>query len=210
MKLHVVIFQVGKGEFEKVLKEFGGENALDEWEELNVALAPVQELSTAIPPLALRCDAGVLLTLLPHFGKLLKGLPVVNKVENSFKKISKNIVKDKFLENWLEFLSFALSGLPADGTIAAAVAYTMRDLHQSRASLDYPIGGAGAVIDALIRSFTEGGDEATRGELLLNTHVEQIVVDNGRAVGVKLRRSGKVVKSKRAVISNASIWDTCK
>ena len=40
----------------------------------------------------------------------------------------------------LLFLMLLLLGLPADGTIAAAVAYTMRDLHQERASLDYPIG----------------------------------------------------------------------
>jgi phytoene dehydrogenase-like protein len=53
--------------------------------------------------------------------------------------------------------SFALSGLPADGTIAAAVAYTMRDLHQKRAALDYPVGGSGAVIDALIRGVTKNG-----------------------------------------------------
>ena len=61
---------------------------------------------------------------------ITSGLPSVSKVEGSFKAISGKIVKDKFLENWFEFLSFALSGLPADGTIAAAVAYTMRDLHK--------------------------------------------------------------------------------
>ena len=76
---------------------------------------------------------------------IILGLPSVSKVEGSFKAISGKIVKDKFLENWFEFLSFALSGLPADGTIAAAVAYTMRDLHQEGASLDYPVGGSGAV-----------------------------------------------------------------
>ena len=87
----------------------------------------------------------------PHLGKLIRGAGVASKVEGSFKAISSTVVKDKFLENWFEFLSFALSGLPADGTIAAAVAYTMRDLHQKGAALDYPIGGSGAVVDALIR-----------------------------------------------------------
>ena len=55
--------------------------------------------------------------------------------------IIESVNESMLYQNWLEFLSFALSGLPADGTIAAAVAYTMRDLHQERASLDYPIGG---------------------------------------------------------------------
>ena len=35
-------FKVGEGEFEKVLAEFGGENALKEWEQLNKALKAVQ------------------------------------------------------------------------------------------------------------------------------------------------------------------------
>jgi phytoene dehydrogenase-like protein len=137
---------------------------------------------------------------------IVKGLPSVAKVEGSFKAISGKIVKDKFLENWFEFLSFALSGLPADGTIAAAVAYTMRDLHQEGASLDYPVGGSGAVVDALVRGVTKTG----KGKVLLNSHVKNILIEDGRATGVVMRRGGKVIRAKRAVISNASIWDTTK
>jgi len=195
-------FTVGENEFEKVLSKFGGPTALDEWSRLNEALKPVIELSNAVPPLALRSDAFAIFTLFPHLPKLIRGLPVVNKVEGSFKAISQNIVTDKFLENWFEFLSFALSGLPADGTIAAAVAYTMRDLHQRRASLDYPIGGSGAIVDALIRAIKK-----YNGEVLLNSHVMSITVENGRASGVSLK-SGKKIRAKRAVISNASVWNT--
>jgi len=44
-----------------------------------------------VPPLALRSDPTAILTLLPHLGKLIKGLPVVGKVEGSFKDISKKV-----------------------------------------------------------------------------------------------------------------------
>jgi len=115
-------FQVGEGNFEPILQSFGGVNALSEWKQLNAALRPIQELATAIPPLILRSDYGLLRTMLPHLWKLIKGALVANKVEGSFKDVSKHYVTDRFLENWLEFLSFALSGLPADSTIAAAVA----------------------------------------------------------------------------------------
>ena len=138
--------------------------------------------------------------------KLSVGLPSVAKVEGSFKAISGKIVKDKFLENWFEFLSFALSGLPADSTIAAAVAYTMRDLHQEGASLDYPVGGSAAVVEALMRGVTKKG----KGKIFLNSHVKNILIEDGRAAGVVMRRGGKVIRAKRAVISNASIWDTTK
>ena len=173
-------FTVGKGNFEPILERFGGMDAVKEWEELNRLLVPIVELSTAVPPLTLRSDPTVLFTLLPHLWKLIKGAFVASQVEGSFKAVSNKVVKNKFLENWFEFLSFALSGLPADATIAAAVAYTMRDLHQEGAALDYPIGGSGAVVDALIRGVTKTG----KGKVVLNAHVKEILIEDGRAVGV--------------------------
>jgi len=205
-------FQVGKDKFLPVLEKFGGPAAVKEFRALERELVPLQALAGAVPPLCLRGDAGVALTLLPHYFKLLAGLPAVGAVEGPFKSVSQKVVKNEFLENWLEFLSFALSGLPADSTIAAAVAYTMRDLHQEGARLDYPLGGSGAVVDALLRGVTKSGVS----KVLLNTHVESIVLEGGRATGVRVRAKGqgqgkgKVLKAKRAVISNASIWDTVK
>ena len=43
----------------------------------------------------------------------------------------------------------------------------------------------------------------------MNAHVEQILTENGRAVGVKLK-NGKVIKAKKAVVSNATPFDTVK
>lgn len=53
-------------------------------------------------------------------------------------------------------------------------------------SLEYPIGGSGAVVDALVRGLKKFG-----GQIYLKSHVENVVIENGRAVGVKLR-SGQV------------------
>lgn len=102
----------------------------------------------------------------------------------------------------------------------------MRDLHQERAALDYPIGGSAAVIDALVeavqspqtRTFFDSdvGKQQQRkswGKVLFNKHVESIIIENGKAVGVKVRTSSDVnnaYKAKRAVISNASIWNTIR
>ena len=54
--------------------------------------------------------------------------------------------------------------------------------------LEYPLHGSGAVVDALIRGLQKLG-----GRISLRSHVESIVVEGGRAVGVKLR-SGQVSK----------------
>ena len=197
-------FKVGEGNFEPIIKQFGGPNAINEWNNLCNSIKPLQDLAVSINPLSLRSDFTAIFTILPYLGSLLKGVFVASKVEGNFKNVLKDTVKDKFLLNWFDFLSFALSGNAADGTIAAAVVYTMRDLHQLRAELDYPVGGAGAIIDALVRGVEKNG----KGKVLTSTHVEQILVENGKAVGVKLKRSGKVIKTKRAVISNAAIWNT--
>jgi phytoene dehydrogenase-like protein len=82
-----------------------------------------------------------------------------------------NVKKDTFLRRWLDYLSFALSGLLADGTICAAVSYTLGDLHRENSVLDYPIGGSGAVCDALVESIERNG-----GKVLLSTHVDKIIV----------------------------------
>lgn len=48
--------------------------------------------------------------------------------------------------------------------------------------LEYPRGGTGAIVDALVR-----GLRKHNGRLALNSHVDSILVEGGRAVGVKLR-----------------------
>lgn len=73
--------------------------------------------------------------------------------------------------------------------------------------LDYPKAGTGAVVDALVRGFTKRG-----GKLHLGAHVHEILLDDAgpekpRATGVRLR-NGRVLKARKAVISNASIWNT--
>jgi len=101
-------------------------------------------------------------------------------------------------------LCFLLSGLPANGTIAAEVAFMFADWYRPNVKLDYPIGGSGALVDTLVRGLTKHG-----GKLILNAHVEQILVQNNRAVGVRLR-NGKEIRANKAVVSNASVWDTLK
>lgn len=49
------------------------------------------------------------------------------------------------------------------------------------------------------------------GRLLLKSHVDEILTENGRAVGVRLRGAkNETIRARTAVISNASVWDTQK
>ena len=59
------------------------------------------------------------------------------------------------------------------------------------------------------------GIEKHGGRVLLRSHVEEVVVEDGRATGVQLRskNSGarpEVIRAGKAVISNASVWDTAR
>jgi len=74
--------------------------------------------------------------------------------------------------------------------------------YQPQARLDYPLGGSGAIVAALVRGLERYG-----GQLKLNAHVEKILVEGKQAVGICLR-GGQEIRAKRAVISNASVWDT--
>ena len=49
--------------------------------------------------------------------------------------------RDSFLFNWLDLLAFSLSGLKAEGTSCAAMAYVMADLHREGAKLGGWVGG---------------------------------------------------------------------
>ena len=65
----------------------------------------------------------------------------------------------------------------------------------------YPVGGSGAFTDALVKAI-----ESRDGEVRLNSRVERILVQRGRAAGVVLN-DGKTVHAD-AVVSNADIKRT--
>ncbi|KIY99784.1 FAD dependent oxidoreductase [Monoraphidium neglectum] len=51
----------------------------------------------------------------------------------------------------MNLLCFLLSGLPADGTIAAEVAFMFNEWYRPECKLDFPIGGSQAMVAALVR-----------------------------------------------------------
>eukprot|EP00903_Cladosiphon_okamuranus_P011352 g10700.t1 len=197
-------FTTGPDAFLEELRRLGGEDDVRQWKELTEKMRPLLRAAAAIPPLALRGDYWAPATLLPYLVDALRHAgPRVQALQGAFTDVLEGTVKrDSFLFKWLDYLSFALSGLPADGTMAAAVIYTIGDLHRPGCIIDYPKGGGGAVIGAMVKGIKKLG-----GRVELKSHVKEIVVERGKAVGVRLR-SGAVVRARKAVVSNASIWDT--
>ena len=57
----------------------------------------------------------------------------------------------------------------------AVVAYMMADWYRPGVTLDYPLGGSGAIVDALVRGLRRSDAERGQrgGHLMLRTHCEQ-------------------------------------
>jgi phytoene dehydrogenase-like protein len=126
-------------------------------------------------------------------------LPQLGVIHGSVGDVMDKDVRDAWVRRLIDLECFLLSGLKAHGTIAPEMAFMLGE--RSRAGVEYPLGGSGAIVDALVRGLQHWG-----GELQLNAHVEQILVEAGKVTGVRLR-NGKVLQAP-VVISNATIWDT--
>lgn len=194
--------QVGAEQFCDVLARLQGADAIAQWRQLQTLMKPYGEAAIALPPAAVRFDWNCFQTLAPYGLSMLKHTPRLLELAGPFSNLMNQVVRDPFLRNWLDLLCFLLSGLPASGTSAAEMAFMFADWYQPGVKLDYPVGGSAALIDALVRGLEKHG-----GKLHLGAHVEAITITHGRASGVRLK-SGEAVQAKRAVVSNASIWDT--
>ncbi|CAE7229800.1 CRTISO [Symbiodinium sp. CCMP2592] len=111
--------------------------------------------------------------------------------------------KGSWLRAWLDALAFSLSGLDCSGTTTAAMAFTVDELHwEGTRGLAYPKGGMGSVIDALAAAVRREG-----GEIRTNVRVEEVLVEDRCAVGVRCAGATGEVRAHEAVVCNASVWD---
>jgi phytoene dehydrogenase-like protein len=99
------------------------------------------------------------------------------------------------------------------------MAYVLFDMHRDGAALDYPKGGLGEVVKALVYGVeqpTTKSNKTLGSKVNLRHHVESIdTTDDGKRVtGLTVRRQvgGKkiIVKTKDGVICNAPMWSLRK
>lgn len=198
--------KIGPEEFGDVLLAQGGEEAEREFAELMERMKPLSDAAQALTSLALREDPGVVLTLLLKYPKeLLQTLSQGKQLNEPFSKVMDEMnIKNAFVKNWLDMLCFLLQGLPAAGTMNAVMAYMLADWYRPGVTLDWPVGGSGAIVDTLVRAIRK--NKSSR--VCMNAHVDEVLVgEDGQACGVKLS-DGRVVRAKTAVVSNADPYIT--
>eukprot|EP00238_Polyblepharides_amylifera_P011578 CAMPEP_0196581954 /NCGR_PEP_ID=MMETSP1081-20130531/36644_1 /TAXON_ID=36882 /ORGANISM="Pyramimonas amylifera, Strain CCMP720" /LENGTH=517 /DNA_ID=CAMNT_0041902375 /DNA_START=202 /DNA_END=1755 /DNA_ORIENTATION=+ len=200
-----VITEVGSDQFLQVLEEHVGRDAVDEWVAIKELMKPIAAASTVLPAAAVRSDPAVLLTLGRYIPNLVK-VPISDTLQlmKPFSEIIAGKIKHPFILSWMDLLCFLLSGAPASGTLTAEIGFMFDDWYRPNSKLEFPIGGSQAIVNALVRGLTKNG-----GKLRLGSHVEEVLVEGGRAVGVSLRGGAQILASD-AVISTATVWDTMR
>ena len=188
--------------------DVSGDEGVRQWSSLMERMAPLAKAVDAMPTMALRGDVGIALSggmFLMNFAKLN---PLENlKLTRPFSDVINDAgVSDAFVKNWLDVLCFCLSGVPSSGTITAEMAMMMGEFYDDDATMDCPVGGARSIVNALVRGIEKGG----RGKVRVRSHVSEICIVDGTAVGVRLRKDaddGRMIRAREGVISNLSIWD---
>lgn len=111
--------KIGPEEFGDVLDTYGGEGAREEFEALMKRMEPLSDAAQALTSMALREDAGAILTLLRYPRELFETLKQGQALNDPFAYVMDEMeIKNDFVKNWLDMLCFLLQGLPAAGTVS--------------------------------------------------------------------------------------------
>jgi beta-carotene ketolase (CrtO type) len=131
--------------------------------------------------------------LLSLMGGINKTLDLIRNMLTSPEDILNEWFDSEFLKAPLARLAAELSAPPSQKTIAiGAMMMSMRH----NPGMARPRGGTGALVQALLNLVKSKG-----GVVLTDQDVEQVLIDDGRAVGVRVA-GGKEYRANKGVISN--------
>lgn len=133
------------------------------------------------------------------FWTMMKAAPVLARLEawNSVHQMVANYIQDPHLRQAFSFHTLLVGGDP----FKSSSVYSLIHALERRGGVWFARGGTGALIAGMIRFFEDLG-----GVVLLNSSVERIEIEGGRAVGVTLEGGEKIAAD--MVASNADVVHT--
>lgn len=133
------------------------------------------------------------------FWTMMKAAPVLARLEawNSVHQMVANYIQDPHLRQAFSFHTLLVGGDP----FKSSSVYSLIHALERRGGVWFARGGTGALIAGMIRFFEDLG-----GDVLLNSSVERIEIEGGRAVGVTLE-GGETIAADM-VASNADVVHT--
>ncbi|RTY37564.1 FAD-dependent oxidoreductase [Chlorobium phaeovibrioides] len=129
----------------------------------------------------------------------LKTAALAVKTFQSMGKRARQHISDPALLHFIDIEAYSWALQDAVSTPLVNAGICLADRHHG--GINYPLGGSGSIARGLVEGF-----QACGGEMRYGTEVSEILVDKGSAMGVRLA-DGSVVRA-RAVVSNATVWDT--
>jgi prolycopene isomerase len=126
-------------------------------------------------------------------------LGLVKYLPQNVGDIARRYIKDPTLLRFLDIECYCWSVVPADLTPMINAGMVFSDRHYG--GINYPKGGVGQIAQKLVEGLEQAGSK-----ILYKARVNEILLKNGRAIGVKLA-SGHELYAKR-IVSNATRWDT--
>jgi len=193
---------VGAEEFYQKLQVCGGPTSKEQWDRLMKRITPLGKAIFGLPSAAVRSDVFVAITM-GRYAPALAGVLLAggSSLQKPFSTIlEEENVTDPFILNWLDMICFLLQGATTKDAPTTLMAYMLSDFYRPNVVLDFPKGGSQSIVNALVRGVTKHSGS----QVLLNTHIETILVDDdGRAAGVKTR-NGTIIKARKAVV-----WYVC-
>ena len=119
------------------------------------------------------------------------------RAQDSVYRLVSRYLKHPFLRVVFSFHPLLVGGNP----FQASSIYSMIHYLERQWGVHFIIGGTGALVNALVKLFEETG-----GKLYCNTKVEEILVEQGKAKGVRLTTGEKL--SADLVVSNGDVANT--
>lgn len=113
--------------------------------------------------------------------------------------IARKYIKDPELLSFIDAECFIVSTVNAMQTPMINASMVLCDRHYG--GINYPVGGVGEIAKSLAKGLVDHG-----GDILYRANATEIIMKDGKAVGVKLS-NGRELYAK-TVISNATRWDT--
>jgi prolycopene isomerase len=113
--------------------------------------------------------------------------------------IARKYIQDSDLLKFIDIECYCWSVVPAAMTPMINAGMVFSDRHYG--GVNYPKGGVGQIAQKLVRGLEKAG-----GKIIYQARVTKILLEKGRAVGVKLANGDTYHAEK--IVSNATRWDT--
>ncbi|MDL5053800.1 carotene isomerase [Oscillatoria laete-virens NRMC-F 0139] len=126
-------------------------------------------------------------------------LGLVKYLPQNVGDIARQHIKDPELLKFIDIECYCWSVVPAEMTPMINAGMVFSDRHYG--GINYPKGGVGQIAQKLVEGLEKAG-----GHIEYQARVTQILLENGKAVGVQLA-NGQTYRAKR-IVSNATRWDT--